>query len=212
MSQTLVFILLVLALVLPVLGAVILRILVPRLSQPWLYGSAVLIFGAAIASVLLLARANVTSIRVGELSLLLPAAVRADEAPTADQTSDQVVAPPTAGQQPAPSSPPTEAAPSIAPTAIPTAAPSIAPATAPPTVLTATPTTTPTATLEPATPAPPTTAPTAPARRTYVVQKGDTLRSIAEKFSVSVQALLDANKLTPAQADSLRVGQELVIP
>jgi LysM repeat protein len=44
------------------------------------------------------------------------------------------------------------------------------------------------------------------------VQAGDTLRSIAEKFSVSVTALVDANKLTPEEADSLRVGQELVIP
>jgi len=38
------------------------------------------------------------------------------------------------------------------------------------------------------------------------------LRGIAEKFGVSVQAIIDANKLTPQQADSLRVGQELIIP
>ena len=64
----------------------------------------------------------------------------------------------------------------------------------------------------PPTSAPPTTAPTPPARRTYVVKARDTLRGIAAQFGVSVQALVDANNLTPAQADSLRVGQELVIP
>ena len=44
------------------------------------------------------------------------------------------------------------------------------------------------------------------------MQTGDTLRSIAEKFNVSVKAIIDANKLTAAEADSLRVGQELIIP
>ena len=33
-----------------------------------------------------------------------------------------------------------------------------------------------------------------------------------EQFNVSVQALLEANNLTAEQADSLRVGQELIIP
>jgi LysM repeat protein len=62
----------------------------------------------------------------------------------------------------------------------------------------------------------PTAAPTAPpapsAPRKYTVQPGDTLRSIAAQFNVSVTALVEANKLTPQQADSLRVGQELIIP
>jgi LysM repeat protein len=44
------------------------------------------------------------------------------------------------------------------------------------------------------------------------VQAGDTFRAIAERFNVSVAELLEANDLTPAQADSLRVGQELIIP
>ncbi|HEU5087482.1 MAG TPA: LysM peptidoglycan-binding domain-containing protein, partial [Roseiflexaceae bacterium] len=50
------------------------------------------------------------------------------------------------------------------------------------------------------------------AERRYTVQPGDTLRSIAEQFNVSVAALLEANDLTPAQADNLRPGQELIIP
>ena len=54
--------------------------------------------------------------------------------------------------------------------------------------------------------------PAAPAQRKYTVEAGDTLRSIAAKFDVSVQAIIDANKLTPQEADSLRVGQELIIP
>ena len=61
-------------------------------------------------------------------------------------------------------------------------------------------------------PIPPTETPQPAARRTYVVQSGDTLRSIAAEFDVTVQALLEANDLTTAQADSLRPGQELVIP
>jgi LysM repeat protein len=44
------------------------------------------------------------------------------------------------------------------------------------------------------------------------VASGDSLRSIAAKFNVTVDALLQANNLTKAQGDALRVGQELVIP
>ncbi|HJZ47704.1 MAG TPA: LysM domain-containing protein, partial [Roseiflexaceae bacterium] len=62
----------------------------------------------------------------------------------------------------------------------------------------------------PPTAVPPTAAPAT--RRTYTVQPGDTLLSIARQFNTTVPALVKANKLTPQQADSLRVGQELVIP
>jgi LysM repeat protein len=61
-------------------------------------------------------------------------------------------------------------------------------------------------TAAPAPPAPP------PAARRYTVASGDSLRSIAAKFNVTVDALLQANNLTKAQGDALRVGQELVIP
>jgi LysM repeat protein len=44
------------------------------------------------------------------------------------------------------------------------------------------------------------------------VQPGDTLVSIAEEFNTTVRAIVDANGLTPEQADALRIGQELVIP
>ena len=43
----------------------------------------------------------------------------------------------------------------------------------------------------------------------YVVQKGDTLTSIAKNNGVTVADLKKANNLT---SDSLKVGQKLVIP
>ncbi|NJO81481.1 MAG: LysM peptidoglycan-binding domain-containing protein [Blastochloris sp.] len=46
----------------------------------------------------------------------------------------------------------------------------------------------------------------------YVVESGDTLSGIAEQFDVSVVDIIDANGLTPDEADSLQIGQELIIP
>ena len=43
----------------------------------------------------------------------------------------------------------------------------------------------------------------------YIVQEGDTLWSIASRFSVSLDALMAANGLTNG---NLQVGQQLVIP
>lgn len=45
---------------------------------------------------------------------------------------------------------------------------------------------------------------------TYVVQAGDTLTEIAERFNVSVDAIMEANDIE--NPDSLREGQELGIP
>jgi LysM repeat protein len=82
---------------------------------------------------------------------------------------------------------------------------------------TATPTPAPTATPEPtpeptATPEPPPPEPEPPQQQVYVVEPGDTLRGIAEQFGVSVEALLNANGLTPEEGDQIRPGQELLIP
>ena len=48
--------------------------------------------------------------------------------------------------------------------------------------------------------------------RTYIVKQGDTLRSIATQFGVSVDVLLRFNGLSAAQGDQLKPGQQLSIP
>jgi LysM repeat protein len=210
MPQTIVYILLLFALVLPVLGAILLRVLGARLSPTQLYSMAGVIYAVVLVSVLLLARSDVPSLQIGALSVLLPVSAPEDISvaiPLADlPTSDASLEEPTA--YPAPTSgsanAPTSAAATSAPTETPTETP------------TAVPTAAPTATAEPTVAAAPTAAPTAApppsGPRKYTVQPGDTLRAIAEKFHVSVTAIIDANRLTPQEADSLRVGQELVIP
>ena len=88
---------------------------------------------------------------------------------------------------------------------------------------TATPTSTATPTLPPsptATPVPPTATlpPPAPSAtpaaagkaNTYRIQSGDTLSGVAQRFDVSLAALLAANRI--AANATLRIGQELVIP
>jgi LysM repeat protein len=220
MSQLTISILLVLALVLPVLGALVLRFLASRVRPARLYATAATIFGIAFASVLWLARSPVPSLSFLGVSLLLPMTGPADQelelplviAPTPDASvpsSDQQ--PATTEQVPAVATEIAEPAATTTPSVTdrPTSAPT---ATSEPPTATLEPTEAPTATPVPPTetPVPATAAPAGP--RTYRVQPGDTLRSIAEQFDVSVQALLDANDLTPEEADSLRIDQELVIP
>ena len=216
MSQTIVYILLFLALALPVVGAVALRLIGERLNLAQLYAAAAALLCIVLASVFLLARGDVPSLQVGSLSVLLPVAAPEDSAAPASIPAPEAIpsarpsaAIPTAGATAAPAATTAiggtsaPAATSIPVTAAPTEAPTIAPTeTLVPTVA---PTETPVPTAAP-------TAPPASRQRTYTVQPGDTLRSIAEQFNVSVTALLEANKLTPQQADSLRVGQELTIP
>jgi LysM repeat protein len=210
MEQPLVYMLLVLALLLPIGGAAVLRVLAPRLSLRAGIGAASAIFGLAIVSVLVLGRSDVGRLQFGELTLLLPV--------TSPSSPPQLITPPAP-----PSAPPVEA--TSEPAATPTARPSASPiATATSTrAATAAPTEAPTEVpTEAPTEAPtevPTEAPTeapaeapAPAQQIYVVQPGDTLRGIAEQFEVSVEDLLAANGLSPEDADALRPGQELVIP
>jgi LysM repeat protein/flagellar hook assembly protein FlgD len=52
--------------------------------------------------------------------------------------------------------------------------------------------------------------PEQPKQATYIVVSGDTLWKIAQKFGVTTQAIVDANKLNPAVY--LYVGQKLIIP
>jgi N-acetylmuramoyl-L-alanine amidase len=102
-----------------------------------------------------------------------------------------VTARPSAGLSPSPTAPAVSASPSPARAPSPSAAPS------PQAVTTAT--------------AAPPPAPTATAGpRVYVVQSGDTLSGIAEKFGVSVDAIVAANGLS--SPDDLAEGQKLSIP
>jgi len=68
---------------------------------------------------------------------------------------------------------------------------------------------------------PPTAVPTAtpiplpsptpvPTSAIYVVEKGDTLRAIADKFGVTMDALVELNQLD--DPNTLAVGQHLIIP
>lgn len=47
---------------------------------------------------------------------------------------------------------------------------------------------------------------------THLVQPGDTLFGIARRYGVSAAALMQANGLTPATADTIKVGTTLRIP
>jgi LysM repeat protein len=90
------------------------------------------------------------------------------------------------------------------PSASPTLRPTPAPTEAPTPVPTAAPTPSP-----PVTPAP-TPPPTPTPVRTYVVQEGDTLSSIAVAFGTSVAAIQEANGIS--DPDQITIGQTLVIP
>ncbi len=202
MSQPAIYLLLFLALVLPVPGAFAVRLLAGRIGERGVLLGATGFVLLAIISALALARADVPLLRVGDLTLFLPST----------RLSDDQSAPP----EPLPASGPDELPPDSGPPSIPTLTPR--PSATPRPTATRLPTATPppSATPEPtatATPEPPSATPEPPAGgRRYTVQPGDTFRAIAERFEVTVVALLSANGLTPAQADSLRVGQELVIP
>lgn len=227
MSSTIVLLLLLLALVLPVVGAAALRLLIPRLSAGQFYAGAAAVFAVAVASVVLLARSNIDNVQVGNLTLVLPVSgmdngelafanpnLGGDTAaasnapgltmPVTDSTELPTAIMPAAA--PTVAAQATEATPTEAPTAASTATPEPTEAPTPTEEPTAVP---PTEAPPTETPAPPTEA---PQQQTYTVKKGDTLRSIAEKFDVSVEALLRANNLTPSQADALRIDQKLVIP
>ncbi len=249
--------LLALALVVPILGALLLRLIADRLSEVQGAIAVAVLVGIAITSVLILARSEVTNLGVGSLNLLRPATRPADSplppAPTAwveppvafvpdevapivvetatttpSPTASAVITPTrtiTAGTRTArPTASTTRTAAATAtltPTLTATSAPTADPTEAVLATLeairatqqaAATPTPEPTATPEPEPTPVPEPEPEPPAQQVYVVQPGDTLRGIAEEFGVSVDALLDANGLTPEEGDQIRPGQELIIP
>ncbi len=202
MSQEILISLLLIALLLPLLGAIALRLTRQRLDERVRLALAVVIFGAAFGAVLVLARSDASSLRIAGLTVIQPIAapvVETPALPTDASLPEEIVATP--ALQPPPAMIP------LAPTAEPTAEPTATPEP------TAKPTATPEPTAEPTVTPEPTATPVPQARpQRYVVQPGDTLRAIAERNGVTVEALLRANNLTPAAADNLRIGQELIIP
>lgn len=171
MSQTLVYTLLFVTLILPVLGALLLRLLAAYLGARGLALGMALLCISAMTSALILARADIGALRIGDLTLLSPSSRRTDSLIPVEE-----------GQAtPAPLLPTLTPRPTPEPSATPTPEPS-------------------------ATPQPVT------GSQRYTVQDGDTFSAIAERFGVSVAAMLQANGMTPEQADNLRIGQELVIP
>ncbi len=62
-----------------------------------------------------------------------------------------------------------------------------------------------------ATPAAPTPVP-GPTAQIYLVQSGDTMSRIANRFGVPLQVLIDANKVTIPDPNKLDIGQEVTIP
>ncbi len=233
MPQILVYLLLLLALVVPVPATIALRLLRNRLSDTQVVSIAAAIFGVAIVSVIVLARSDVTRLQVGSLTLLLPItgsgntiAGRIEPLPFNNEPDD--LAPFAGGEGATVVTPTTPLSPGIVlePTV---GASAVLTATLTPT---GTATTTATVTAEPtATPEPtPTVTPTLvvtptveaepepveeaepPPPRTYVVESGNTFRGIAEQFGVTVEALLGANDMTPEDGDAIYPGQELIIP
>ncbi len=51
-----------------------------------------------------------------------------------------------------------------------------------------------------------------PTAQVYVVQAGDTMSRIANRFGVPLAVLVDANKDTIPNPDVLEIGQEVIIP
>ena len=102
------------------------------------------------------------------------------------------------------------------PTPDPTATPTSDPTATPTSDPTATPTSEPTATSTPDPTATPTPDPTAtlptptPTPQVYVVQSGDSLSRIAERFGVTVDSLIEANRIV--HPDVLQFNQPLTIP
>ena len=201
MPTSLIIVLLLLAFLLPILGAVLVRLNLHRLEGRMAMAIAITMIIVPTLSVVVLSRADIPNLSIAGVNLLLidptPVPLPADlldGLPTDDtpHNDDEDVLP--------------SATPAPPTVELPTAAPA-EPTPEPPTAAPAEPTPEPPT----AAPADPTTAPP-PAPRTYTVQAGDTLRVVAERNNVSVQALLDANSLTPAQGDALRQGQELIIP
>ncbi len=173
----------------PILTAILLRFLRTRLSALPFYSIAGVFFGLAAFAAIWLVNQHQASVQLGSLVIIQQQGIDLDLPPEIEVTAI-----------------PTQVLPTLAATAT-------RPAPTATTRPSATPTTEPTteATSEPSATPEPSAIPTAE-QRTYTVEDGDTLRSIAEAFDVTIAELLEANDLTPQQADQLQPGDVLIIP
>ena len=220
MSQDYVNLLLIVALILPFVGAIGIRVLSKMLAPRITIIVAAVTAVVIVSAVLSLASVTINSIRFANLTLLLPVAPSIDRSSDyADAIMDEELL--------VENTTPTVVL-DVTETPIPTLEPTIVISNTATltdtlvltdtTILTDTTTLTDTATLTDTTvletPTPePTVAPTAAAAsgRTYVVQSGDSLLSIATQFNVSVKQILNANP-EMTNPDNLAIGQELKIP
>jgi LysM repeat protein len=201
MSQLTIYLLLIGALALPVAGALVLRLVGRWLSTPLLYGAAAVVVLGAAACALLLARQHSQALQIGGLVVIQPIGLEPDGDGANGEPHEEELAPTPAPTSVAPS-PSATSTPSPSPTRTQTSRPSPTPE---PTE-TATPEPTETATSEP------TEEEEEDETTIYVVESGDTIRSIANAYGVSVEAIMEANDLSASEADNLQVGQELIIP
>jgi LysM repeat protein len=202
MVGILVYGLLFLALILPVGGAIGLRLIQRQLSEEQITMLASLLFSIAFLSALVLSRSNVPSLQIGNLTLLLPLTNNANlDVPFVDdlwnfqgilpisetaaltETTSVISSPVTLATVE------TETTAELTPTTEFT-----------PTTLAATPTASPLPTVP------------KPKARWYMVQEKDTLAGIAQKFGLSIQELLEANGKTKAAEIKLEPGQKILIP
>ncbi len=213
MSPTLAPLLLFIILLLPLATAILLRLIWNRVSSQLLAVITALLFSLVVITVIALARSDIQTLQIAGVTLMSPARglpMLPPELQTFVPTNTPGIANPTSPSVPEQASlvsVPTQTATSIATVETTNTATIQATQT-----FTARPTATTEATPT-STPRPTATATQAAAeQQRYTVEPGDTLRSIAAKFDVTVQAILDANNLTATQADNLRPGQVLIIP
>ena len=220
MSQDYVNVLLIVALILPFVGAMGIRVLSKMLAPRITIIVAAVTAVVIVSAVLSLASVTVNSIRFANLTLLLPVA------PSIDRSSDYADA--VMDEELLVENTTPTIVPAVTDTPIPTLEPTIVISDTATltdtlvltdttiltdtTVLTDSTTITDTTVIDTPTPEP-TAAPTAAAAsgQTYVVQSGDSLLSIATQFNVSVKQILNANPQM-TNPDNLAIGQELKIP
>ncbi len=199
LTETTLWLLLLFVLLAPPVGALVLRMVQHLIGSIGIAAGMTTILVMAAVALLTIARNPLPPLRIGDLTIL-PAWVP----PVVDTMSEEPLPVMPTSEEPLPVMPTLPVLPTLTPRPTVTITATATPQPSP--------TSEPTPTVEPTPEPTPTLTPTASGPRRYTVQAGDTLRTIAEQFGVTIEALLQANNLTPAQGDNLQVGQELVIP